>query len=540
MAGREGLAIALILLFAAAIRLWHVGFGLPSLNDPDEPLFIMVALDMLREHRLNPEWFGHPATILFYALALISILVGMAGMAIGQWVGVNGFVAALFQDPGIVALPARIFIVLCGVATIWLTWRVGRRAINPRVGLIAAVLLACNALHIDLSRIIRTDMLATVFMLWSTLEALKIAERGRWRNHLFAGVAVGLACATKWPAAMVLANAMSAALFRAIGHRAEARRVLIAPLAALVTLLVVSPYLLLDYTAVLRDLHGEARAFHPGQTGGGLFHNLGWYIRLPLAETFGIVGVVLAAIGLVLALRRYRAFTIAVLPGAALFFVVIAGQFLVWERWIVPLLPVVALLSAIAIDAAASFPRRTAMAQALLIALVGVVTVPMLRTTLAAERMRANDTRQVATEWVRAHVPEDKSVLVEHAAFDLLRRPGRLLFPLGSAGCIDVAKALGGRPSYRKVDNKRSGRAIVDVGHVDADRLPGCRADILIFSHYARYEAEPAHYQPQLANYRALMRGARLMETIRPIPNERGGPVIHIFATGAAELKPAD
>jgi hypothetical protein len=41
----------------------------------------MTALDMLREHRLDPEWFGHPATLLLYVLALIFVLVGMIGSA---------------------------------------------------------------------------------------------------------------------------------------------------------------------------------------------------------------------------------------------------------------------------------------------------------------------------------------------------------------------------------------------------------------------------------------------------------------------------
>ena len=52
--------LVLILLAAAALRLHGVDFGLPALNDADEPLFVMNALDMLRKGTLNPGWFGHP------------------------------------------------------------------------------------------------------------------------------------------------------------------------------------------------------------------------------------------------------------------------------------------------------------------------------------------------------------------------------------------------------------------------------------------------------------------------------------------------
>lgn len=528
---RERIAIGLILLAALALRLWHVGFGLPALNDPDEPLFMMASLDMLREHRLNPEWFGHPATTLFYVLAIIFLLVGLAGLALGQWSGVSGYVAAVFYDPGIAALPMRLFIVLCGLATIYLTYRIGKRTVGARAGLVGALLLACNSLHIEWSQVIRTDMMATVFMLWSTLRAISIAEEGRGRDHVLAGVAAGLACATKWPAVVVLANAAGATLLRAMRRRTEIGWLPVAPLVAVITLFLVSPYLLLDYPTVLHDLHGEARPFHLGQTGTGFGGNLIWYARLPLADSFSIAGMVLAAVGLLIVLRRHRSFAVAVLPGAAVFLCAIAAQSLVWERWIVPLLPFVALLAAIAIDAGAALFQRPRHAYAAAAVLTALAVVPMAATALAEERMRANDTRQVASAWLRTHVPDDRSILVEHAAFDMLHRHGALLFPLGSAGCVDMRQALGAHPSFQNVDHKRNGRAIVDIGHVDPARLPSCAADVMVFSHYARYQAEAFRFQPQLAIYRTLMRNGRLVERIEPIPGMRGGPVIDIIAT---------
>ena len=59
----EALALWAILLAALWLRLDGVGFGLPALNDPDEPLFMMTALEMLQKHSLDPGWFGHPGTI---------------------------------------------------------------------------------------------------------------------------------------------------------------------------------------------------------------------------------------------------------------------------------------------------------------------------------------------------------------------------------------------------------------------------------------------------------------------------------------------
>jgi 4-amino-4-deoxy-L-arabinose transferase-like glycosyltransferase len=512
---RFRLALGTVLALAAALRLWHIGFGLPALNDPDEPVFVMTALDMLREHRLDPQWFGHPATLLLYALALIVVVVALAGSWLGRWHGVAGFVAAVFADPGVAIVPMRLFIALCGLATIALTCRLGRRGANARTGLGAALLLAVNALHIAQSQVIRTDMLATALTLWASLHALAIARGGGRRHHVLAGIAIGLATATKWPAVLALANVAAA--------NGRGRRIWLAPVVAMVTLFAISPYLLIDHARVLHDLGGEARPHHLGASGHGFFPNLAWYLAHPLAGSFGAAGLALAAIGLVPGWRDNRALVLAIVPGTLLQIVVMAGQALIWERWAVPLLPPVALFAALALD-------RIATRLPLWLAALALVLAPMAITARTRAVMRADDTRQAASAWVRARIAPGASILVEDAAFDLLRRPGPLLFPLGSAGCIDVRAALARPPSYTRVDSARSGRAIVDLGDVPAPLLGTCRADVAILSHWRRYDAEAALYPAELANYRRFVSRGRIVGSFAPIPGRRGGPVVDIIA----------
>src|SRR3546814_1534041 len=51
------------------------------------------------------------------------------------------------DDPGIIFLPARLLMVAFGVACVWMTWRIGKRLGGDRVGLVAAAILAVNAVH---------------------------------------------------------------------------------------------------------------------------------------------------------------------------------------------------------------------------------------------------------------------------------------------------------------------------------------------------------------------------------------------------------
>jgi hypothetical protein len=530
----ERCMLLLILAVALTLRLNGVAFGLPALNDPDEPLFVMTALEMLRNQSFNPGWFGHPGTTTLYCLALIGLGVGLTGLATGRFADGDAFVGALYADPGIVVLPDRLFIVACGVACVLLTYFIGKRLGGARLGLVAAALLAVNAVHIEYSQIIRTDMHASVFMLLCVLCAIDIARTGRLRAYLLAGLCVGLATATKWPGAVIALSPIGAGLYRMWSDRSGARRQVVYLIAfgaaAIVSLFAASPYLLLDYPTVLRNLAGEARPLHPGSTGGGFVANLNWYVAGPLATSLGAVGLVLAATGALWAPIRYRLLAFAVLPGALLFLIVICSQTLLWERWLVPLLPFVALLMAFALCRLADQLRiRTArpMKYTELVAVL-LLAIPMVHTAHLEATERKHDTRQMASAWVRGHVAPGSTILLEDAAFDLIQGPWRFLFPLGSAGCVDVRQALTGRIRYSKVEGLRASKPLIDLGHVEPTLLATCRADYVILSHYGRYGADPQHFGTELTQYQRLIRGGTVRAIFRPAAGASSGPVVHV------------
>lgn len=526
--------LCLILLVAALLRIDGAGFGLPALNDPDEPLFMATALEMLTKPTLNPGWFGHPGTITFYSLMLVVSLVGGLGVLTGRFADFDAFAAAVYADPGIIFFPARLLMVACGVACVWMTWRLGKRLGGDRVGLVAAAILAVNAVHIEYSQIIRTDVQASLFMLLCAQSALAIAQDGRRRDYLYAGLFAGLACATKWPAAVIGVAVIGASLYRRRCGAAEWRQLALSGLAAIATLFVVSPFLLIDHATLLQNLSGEARPLHPGATGGGLFANLGWYVAGPLFSSLGVGGLLLVGAGMAWGAGDSRRWTWVILPFCLTFLFVIAIQSLRWERWIVPLLPFAAIAAARALCAMAdwlSAPRaRVALPTALVLLLI-----PMVVTERIEAAGRRHDTRQLASAWLREHAPPGSRILIEHPAFDLLGEPWQLLFPMGSAGCVDVHDMLAGRISQSDVEDRRQGGAIVDVGHVDMALLGSCRADFAVVTNHLRYRADPAHYREELRRYDELLAGGRLRLTVRPVPGASSGPEVHIVEFAPAK-----
>lgn len=520
--------VLLVLLAATVLRLDGIGFGLPALNDPDEPLFMMTAFEMLHKQSLNPGWFGHPATTTFYSLALVLAGVAGTGLATGHFADLRHFADAAYLDPGIAWLPARVLMAAFGVACVWLVWRIARRLGGDRVGIVAALFLAVNAIHVEYSQIIRTDMQATLFMLLSTLCALNIVERGQTRDYVLAGVFAGLACATKWPTALVFINPLCAGFWRLRADRSEWRKLLALGIAAPLTLFLVSPFLLIDWRTVVDNLVHEARPIHPGAMSGGFFANMGWYVVHGIVGSFGMIGAVLVPVGIVAALRRAPRWSVAVLPVTLVFFIVICAQALLWERWIVPLLPFAAIAAAYGLCwLVGRLPSRRPDMVLALWAITLALPMLLIERTMIAER--THDTRQMAAAWVRGHVPAGSSIVVEHAAFDILHGPWRFRFPLGSLGCVDVASLIAGHIHYSKVETARHGSPLVDIGHVDDAKLESCRADYAIFTIYGRYRDRPDLFPAELARYESLRAGRPFAAVFRPEPGESSGPVVYVL-----------
>ncbi|QGP79714.1 glycosyltransferase family 39 protein [Sphingobium sp. CAP-1] len=524
--------LALILLAALWLRLASIRFGLPGLNDPDELMFELGAVRMLRGPTLNPGWFGHPATITMYLLALIDVSVFLFGWLAGWFPTIKAFSAAIYADPGWVILPGRLAMTAFALGTLLLSYRLGERLFSRRAGLLAAALLAASPVHVTYSQIIRSDMMACFFLLLVLLVALDIMERDRRRDILLAAFATALAVTTKWPfalAGLAVVGALALKLSDGrIGARQAGGRLGLFCVATIGFILLLSPYLLLDYPTVLRNLNGEGQMHHLGSTGGGFLHNAAWYLKGPLAQGLSIAGMVLLVPGALLLWRNLRA-RLLLGPLILGFFLLFCSQTIVWERWALPLLPLCAIPIAAAICALAARAGPRLSLPVTAIALVATIA-PMLLQAQADARERMNDTRQIASAWARAHIPSGSTVLIEHFAFDLVQQPWHFLFPIGDAGCVDAKEMLRGRTGYGSIDQARGTRSNVDYGTMAPDRRASCRADFAILTQYDRYRQERRAFPVEYAAYRDLIDRGRIVAHFAPAQGKIGGRVVTIVA----------
>ncbi|NOU04048.1 MAG: phospholipid carrier-dependent glycosyltransferase [Novosphingobium sp.] len=546
---RWGVMLLLALVTGLSLRLHGIDFGLPALNDPDELMFELGAVRMLRSFTLNPGWFGHPATTTMYGLALVDVLAFASGYAMGVFRSIREFGEVIYCDPSWVILPGRMMIALFGVGCIWLTARLGRQLFDRPVGVMAAALLALSPVAVTWSQVIRSDIMASFFMLLCMSASVRIAREDQWRDHVWAALWLGLAVATKWPFALtglavagahglVLAQRGGGSLRQMASEmpRTGVRLTLFCAM-MLGFLILVSPYLVLAHETVWRNLQGEAQVRHLGATGGTGWNNAAWYLRGPIFAGMGPAGMVLATTGLPIIARRREALAILGTVAAA-FFVLFCFQRLTWERWALPLLPLLSIVAAAALVAICrkaqvlaprlAGPKGPALALAATALIVTAILLPLLLTALAGARERTHDTRQRAARWAIDHVPAESTVLIEHFAFDLYPQPWRILFPLGDVGCVDAKAMLHGKVGYGTIEAGRGARANVDYGTVDKAHRETCRADYAILTQYDRYRAERDAYPHEIVAYEELLQRGTIVASFAPQPGISGGPTVRI------------
>ena len=296
------LAVALLVIWGFALRAW---LAWPEPNRHrfwDERFALANIVHLLSEGRIEPVNGYHPAL---------------------SWLPTGAFLAAARAGHGLIRsdapdpflhrhrgqLPAlyrtgRLFHVALGALSIWLSWRLGRGLGGRTTGVLAAAFTAFLPRHVLSSCLINEDMPLVVGCQVALLASAAAVRGGRWGAYVRAGVAIGAALATKFVAAPVSLPLVAATARLPVGWGGRLRRVAVAAVIAAVTLLAVSPHLLLATDLYRRDFGETSRLYElkeaeVEQAGGNIV--LGALAMLAGKQYFGAGGALLALAGALVA-----------------------------------------------------------------------------------------------------------------------------------------------------------------------------------------------------------------------------------------------
>ncbi|HMH47337.1 MAG TPA: glycosyltransferase family 39 protein, partial [Solirubrobacteraceae bacterium] len=252
-------ALAIVLAGGLALRLWGVQQGLPYAFNADEAdHFVPRAVHMFG-HSLNPHYFANPPGFTYVLHYLFALAYG----------GTTGVRHAFALHPADLYTLARIAAAVLGVGALWLLYAIGARLFSRAVGLLAAAIEAVAFLPVFYAHLALNDAPTLAPLTLSLLGTAGVLRKGRKRDYLLAGLGLGLACATKYTAGIVIVPFAAAVAARYLdggaqqgGDREGTGRspidrsgsgrqalvgIAVCAAAALVAFLIANPYSLLDY-----------------------------------------------------------------------------------------------------------------------------------------------------------------------------------------------------------------------------------------------------------------------------------------------------
>ena len=405
--------VPIILAIGFVIRILGVGVGLPNSPDPRETLIAQDILNLIN-FTSPPEIYNWPGTVWFYLIALAGKVLSICGMDM--------------TEARVIWL-ARFINVLLSTGTIWLTYCLGSKVDNKRVGQIAAGFLAVAMLHAtNESRFALVDIPATfcvTLFLWLTVRDTHLT----FRTCMWLGIVAGIGIAVKFPTVFVGFSLLI--LFRNKGFLRQFATIIGV---AAITFTFVCPYWLIDlvsskWNMFFEDFWYEAAHYHQGHfglfatgdTGWGhrflyLWTLLKWGMGLPLAMlvSFGVMyTIVKSVVKSVQSLKK--------LSLTNLFTDEKTWKELLILAFIIPYLLFIGTFKvSFTRHLLILYPALTVLAAALLVALgkrIGPVlggavwVYSFVYTAAFVSVLLSQPTTQEASEWISVNVPHDSSIV---------------------------------------------------------------------------------------------------------------------------------
>jgi 4-amino-4-deoxy-L-arabinose transferase-like glycosyltransferase len=513
-------SVGVLVVLAVIIRMRGVSWGLPYLYDPDEHYLVDPAVRFVITGDLNPHWFAHPGSTVIYSLGLAYFVYWLIGHALGWFPDLQSFATLLSTNPTSFYLIGRMLNIFYAALAIPLTYAICTRMAGRGAAVLAAALVALSPLHAEISRVLHTDPLMTTCLLAAMLFGVKSIENQSGKNFFLTGTFVGLATATKFPGMSgAMIAALAAALAKPLLPVSWTRRVqwmAIAGAGGAIGFLAAAPFIFTGLDQVYWTLLKESSNAHVSATGGRGLPNYVWYISGPLRDAVGWPLELMALVGLVTSLRG-RQRPRLLLAGFALVFLLSIGlSTRRWDRWIVPLMPYVAILAAIGLETIIkAIPRwkDRPMVQNLAIPALGLLL--MAPSAIEAfQRGVTLDTRDIAKAWIEAHVSPGAKVAVEQYT------------PPISRDDYHVFVAVRGELERDATATGFKG-ILAEVARSDAFREKGIDY-VIVSSWFERFQAEEASYPKEVRFYNELFGNSDVVYELTPTGWTKG-PVIRVL-----------
>jgi len=496
--------LAAILGVAFGLRLWGITSGLPQSYVADEYDFVHAVLRMMKGGDLNPHSWYHPSLQPYLALATYTA-VFLLEVPRGRWSHVHQITEEDMLYWG------RFTGVMAGTATVLATFFLARRLFGPRVGLLAAALMAVFPAAVQHSQYNKPDPVLALMTTISVLVILVYLERGGGARALAAGAVIGLSLSAKYNGIVVIVPFLLAVAFRH-GRRALTRPDLYVGGAGIVLGFVLGcPYFLSEFNIFLDHVADDIYTYaYAGRAGAEGVDNWAGHATYTYRYGAGIWATMAAVCGLGLVLYRMNAALAVFVSFPILYYGYYSTQRVNYRPNLLPIYPFLAVLAAYACVELLRWGASRARPHGPLIRLASAglllaLLAPPLRTAVRYNiETTRRDTGNEAREWIQR------------------------TFPPGTHFALERHTPVLDRARYKITQEAR-----LITRSVKSYRDQGVEYLVVSSMTFDRFDAQ----HNQTRSYQKLFALCPVVQEFAPIPERRPGPTIRILRvpSGASE-----
>ena len=418
---RHGILTA-VLVAAVALRVWGLANGLPfPMGRPDE-------VEALRQTRwfptgdLNPRWFVYPNLFFWVEWLWLETVLAVRRL----FVATPPYADMLDHDLPALLLYGRVLSALAGTATVAVVYAIGRRLGDWRLGVVAALLLAGNFLHVRDSHALKADVLLALSFPIALWAIARHAEQPDRRRAWLAGIAIGIATGLKYPGIVLLVPVYVAHLWTAppgggLRRWRPSPAVLMIGAVAATTFLLTSPYLLSDHERLVETFTNSVKLVYGlrpevgGRAGSALqavvtylrTRSFDYHVTASLRHGCGLAMALATPVALALGLRRREPMGIRLAAITIIvYYVVISASQVTLARYLTPATPLLALVVARLVLESTDRIAAVRLRRLTCAAVLALLVAEPVASSVAHDRIAARtDTRVLATNWMAEHLP---------------------------------------------------------------------------------------------------------------------------------------
>lgn len=417
--------IFLLILVGAFLRFYNLDWGNPFYFHPDERNIAASVSQLNFPNQMNPHFFAYgsfPIYLIYFTGFIINFFLKSQDLFI-QSVLISRFYSAILS---LLITPSIYYI--------------GKKIRNKQIGFIAAILCTFSIGFIQFAHFGTFEIWLTFLALWFFYFSYQLSKNLSLRNIFITGTIFGILMATKissFPLVMLLFLSIL------LNYLSQRKNILISLKTAIkvftlifisfVVFTSVSPYVLLDFNSFRNSINYESsvalgilQVFYTGE----FFNTIPAIFQFTKIYPF-LINPVLTILFLpsfflvlYLSLKKKNYLYLLLIACYLLLFIPQAFLFAKWTRYIVPTLPFIYLIIAIALNDLLN--RKVVNAKYLILSFIIFINI-IFAISYFITAFVHQDTRIAASVWAKNNIPNESKIVSE--VYDMGIVPFNQYFP---------------------------------------------------------------------------------------------------------------